>query len=52
MNEKQEPRECKHYIGVAACEFGDEGTLEATSACRLFHGYHCPDFEPKTNENG
>lgn len=47
---KQDPRECKHYLGVARCEFQDEATLENESPCHLFHGYHCPDFTPKPDK--
>lgn len=43
----QDPRECKHYLGVATCEFQDEGTLEPETLCRLFCGHSCSEFTPK-----
>lgn len=48
---KQTPSECKHYLGVAMCEFQDEATLEPQTTCVLFCGKkHCPDFTHKTEK--
>lgn len=48
----QDPRECKHYIaednlcGRIKAKMGDTYWV---NPCRLFHGYTCPDFTPKTD---
>ena len=55
----QKPRECeecKYYKHSDKCglhavikEYRHSYGL-APARCRLFHGYHCPDFTPKTKE--
>lgn len=52
MENNQTPSECKHYLGVATCEFQDEATLEPQTTCVLFCGKkHCPDYEPKEKKD-
>lgn len=51
MADRQDPRECKHYLGVARCEFQDEATLEPETTCVLYCGQKkCPDFTPKNDK--
>ena len=49
---KQTPSECKHYLGVALCEFQDEATLEPQTTCVLFCvKKHCHDYQPKEKKD-
>lgn len=46
---EQRPQECEHYYK----NLGGGWThwcVNLNAPCRLFHGYHCPDFTPKTKE--
>ncbi|TFU93948.1 hypothetical protein E4T81_04975 [Barnesiella sp. WM24] len=52
----RECEECKYYKHSDKCglhavikEYKHSYGL-APARCRLFHGYHCPDFTPKTKE--
>lgn len=46
---EQRPQECEHYF------YNIDGgwthwCVNLNAPCRLFHGYYCPDFTPKTKE--
>ncbi len=56
METAQDPRECKHYNPECdhTCDRNKhKAEVDGTYwvyPCRLFHGYHCPDFTPKTDK--
>ena len=55
-SDAQDPRECKHYNPECdhACDRKKhKAEVDGTYwvyPCRLFHGFHCPDFTSKSKQ--
>lgn len=50
MENKQTPSECKHYFYNTGGGW-THWCVNLNAPCRLFHGYHCPDYEPKEKKD-
>lgn len=46
----QTPSECKHYF-INRGGGWTHWCVNLNAPCRLFHGYHCPDYEPKEKKD-
>ena len=48
---EQTPSECKHYFYNTGGGW-THWCVNLNAPCRLFHGYHCPDYQPKEKKDG